>query len=98
MIGRLNVSKIVVDAILDRKAAVEKFNNIMVNRITAGFGDILERANDDTLSVILSLVRPADMANDPRKTKMMGSMNFAAIRVAISPAGILRPVDASYPI
>ena len=53
--------------------------------------------NAEALSVIDNFVRAADIVREPKKTKIIGSMNFSANVVASVLDVILRPVVSSYP-
>ena len=82
MIGSEKVRKIVVEAMFERKADVVKLRSINVRRTMCGRVEILENANCETLSVMLSFASAAEIVSEPRKTKIIGSVNFAAIEVA----------------
>ena len=95
MIGSENVRTSVVDATFERNAAIQKLRSMTAKRTIFGFGEMCESKYALTLSVIDSFVRAADIVSEPRKTKMMGSMNFAANIVASCVEVILVPVVLS---
>ena len=95
IIGRENVKTSVVEATLERKAAMTKLRHIMAIRTIFGFGEMCESKKAETLSVIANLVRAADIVREPRKTKIIGIIKCSAKIVANSFDVILRPVVSS---
>ena len=73
----------VVEAMFDKKDAVEKFKIIIVIKIVFGLRDIFDKANAEILSVICNFVKAADIVIEPKNKKMIGSINLDVILTAI---------------
>ena len=78
IIGKEKVRTKVVDATLDKKAAIQKFKHINASKTIFGRGDMLFNKKLDTRSVICNFVSAAEIVRDPRKTKIIGSVNLFA--------------------
>ena len=95
MIGSEKVKKIVVAAIFDKKPEIVKFSSMSVKRTMFGLFEMCPKANFETLSVIFNFANAAEIVRDPRKTKIIGSVNFAQTAVDSLFAGTLFPVVES---